>query len=162
MVYIKSIEPSTFLHFYRRGDAFCLRDYARSPSIPPREVLRRSAGDPPPTAGDIWKIAEQPGNFILEPPESGIDWKSYKFWHEATVGYNRAYLNHQLGQVPKPDPLVEPKPAHGVGNVTGVRPTRTGPFDLHTVKGVVELVAAVLTIISLVAGFVAWLLSQKS
>jgi hypothetical protein len=107
-------------------------------------------------------MAEQPGNFILEPPESGKDWELYKFWHEATVAYNRAYLTHQPGQVPKPDPLVEPKPAHGPRTVAEVRPTRTGAFDLHTFKGVVELVAAVLTIISLVAGFAAWLLSQKS
>jgi hypothetical protein len=107
-------------------------------------------------------MAEQLGNFILEPPEPGRDWKLYEFWHEATVAYNHAYLNHQPGQAPKPDSLVEPKPAHGPGTVNGVRPTRTRPFDLHTVKGVVELVATVLTIISLVAGFVAWLLSQKS
>lgn len=39
-------------------------------------------------------MAEQPGNYNLEPPETGKGWKDFEFWHKATVQYNQIYLDN--------------------------------------------------------------------
>ncbi len=93
MVYIRQINPHTFLHFTTDGPSFRLRDYSRSPYSPPREVKRQKRGKPSLTADDIRTMAEQPGNYNLELPESGRDLKDVEFWHKTTIHYNKIYLS---------------------------------------------------------------------
>jgi hypothetical protein len=38
-------------------------------------------------------MAEQPGNYNLEPPESRMRLEDVEFWHKATIQYNQLYLN---------------------------------------------------------------------
>ena len=39
-------------------------------------------------------MAEQPGNYNLEPPESGRDLKDFEFWYKTTIQYNNTYLTY--------------------------------------------------------------------
>ena len=94
MVYIRQIDEHTFLHFTTSGSSFRLRDYSRSPLSPPREVKRQKRDKPSLSADDIRAMAELPGNYNLEPPESGRDRKDLEFWHKTTIQYNQKYLMH--------------------------------------------------------------------
>ena len=100
MVYIRQINPHTFLHFTTDGPSFRLRDYSRSPCSPPREVKRQKRGKPSLSADDIRTMAEQPGNYNLEPPESGRDLKDVEFWHKTTIHYNKIYLDKGKESMP--------------------------------------------------------------
>jgi hypothetical protein len=94
MVYIRQINAHTFLHFTTDGLSFRLRDYSRSPNSPPREVKRQKPGKPALTADDVRTMAEQPGNYNFEPPESGRSLKDVEFWHKTTIHYNQIYLDN--------------------------------------------------------------------
>lgn len=87
MVYIKTIEPNTFLHFSRKGESFCLRDYSQSPIRPPIEVMRQNCGI---TASEIENEARKPGNKILA--AAAVPLGDTRFWHQRTLELNVEYL----------------------------------------------------------------------
>ena len=50
-------------------------------------------------------MAEQPGNYNLETPESGRDLKDVEFWHKTTIHYNQTYLDN--GEEESTPPVTE-------------------------------------------------------
>jgi hypothetical protein len=65
LVYIKEIFPDTYLHFSARGESFTLRDYFHATGGKPIEVLRPKEE----TAATIQRMAQQPGNRLIDPPD---------------------------------------------------------------------------------------------
>lgn len=85
MVFIRQIDPKSFLHFTVKETAFCLRVYP-SPSAPPREVRRQSNGC---YAQNIFELADQPGNIRLNAP--AVPYSDSRFWYDHIRKLNNEY-----------------------------------------------------------------------
>ena len=94
MVFIRQIDPKSFLHFSVKMSAFCLRAYP-SPSAPPREVRRQGNGC---DAQNIFELADQPGNIRL--PAPAVPYSNSRFWYD----HIRQLNNEHLESVHTPPP----------------------------------------------------------
>jgi hypothetical protein len=107
MVFIRQIDPRSFLHFSVKESSFCLRAYP-SASAPPREVRRQGDGC---FAENIFELAAQPGNMILDAP--AVPFSNSRFWHGHTQQLNNEHL--QANQQPPPQKSEVVQPVRSVG-----------------------------------------------
>ena len=103
LVFIRQINPNTFLHLAVRGTAFCLRDYpnANAPVEVGRQNKGRFAGK---FAQDILDAAHRDGNQIFQ--ADAVPYSNANFWHEHIRGVNRENLTPPP---PPPPPLPQPR-----------------------------------------------------
>jgi len=79
LVFIREIDPNTFLHFASRGESTCLRDYSRGALAPP--VENRGY-----TASQINELLKQPGNQSERAPYHRAT--DHTFWHQVICDRN--------------------------------------------------------------------------
>lgn len=82
LVFIREIDPSTFLHFASRREGTCLRDYSRGPQVPP--VENRGYG-----TSQIRDLLKHRGNLSEKAPEHAVSDSLY--WHQRIFDRNVEY-----------------------------------------------------------------------
>lgn len=99
LVFIRDINPNTFLHLTVVGEAFCLRRYP-SPNAPPVEVMRDNPGC---NATTIREMANREGNMLLHTPGARLTLS--QVWYERIARANQEHL----GALPPPPPPPPPE-----------------------------------------------------
>jgi hypothetical protein len=117
MVYIREINPRSFLHFSTNGEGFCLRDFSASGSGPAIVLVRQSQGR---TATSIREMSSKPGNHLVEVEGKGCGINDYAFWHKKTFELNAQYAETSTTSLQSKSWLVENAMKVGVGVVTAV------------------------------------------
>jgi hypothetical protein len=101
MVYLRQINPHSFMVFSTKKEGFCLRDFSAAGNGPPQKIMKQS-GERKTSA--IRTLASQEGNYSIEVVERPLS--DYRYWHEQTMKLNQHYLKSR----PNGAPLVQPKP----------------------------------------------------
>ncbi len=113
MVYIKDIQPQSFLHLSTDGENFCLRDFSQQGSGSAIELARQSEGR---GASSIRVSANQPGNYAIEVAGGGHGVGEYAFWHKETLRLNAKYVT----PTPAPPAPIPPTRSWLVEHITKV------------------------------------------
>jgi hypothetical protein len=100
MVFIKQINPNTFMVLATLGESFCLRDFSGAGRTDAIEIARQSPGR---TATNIREMAREEGNHLIDVEADGHSVErdeDYEYWHRRTVEFNEHFL--PLAVAPQP------------------------------------------------------------
>lgn len=84
LVFIREIDPNTYLHFAYAGKGTCLRDYSRGPLAPPTEIRGYSKNQ-------IMELLKVPGNCSEKAPKNHKHVSDHFFWHQFIYNLNGKY-----------------------------------------------------------------------